>query len=142
MNLSRLIAGMVIALLAIGVTFAIALPAGETLASNPKVKVCHIPPGNPDNAHVINVSQNAVAAHLAHGDFVGASCDPTATPTSTFTSVPATNTFTPVPPTSTFTPVPATNTFTPVPPTDTPTPVPPTDTPTPVPPTDTPTPDV
>ncbi|HEY3571530.1 MAG TPA: hypothetical protein VGP73_26630 [Thermoanaerobaculia bacterium] len=33
-----------------------------------KVDVCHIPPGNPDNAHIINVSWNSVPAHLAHGD--------------------------------------------------------------------------
>ena len=37
----------------------------------PKVKICHIPPGNPDNAHTIVVSQNAVPAHLAHGDTLG-----------------------------------------------------------------------
>jgi hypothetical protein len=41
---------------------------------NDKVDVCHIPPGNPDNAHTINVSVNAVPAHLAHGDHVG-SCE-------------------------------------------------------------------
>jgi hypothetical protein len=37
-----------------------------------KVDVCHIPPGNPANAHTINVSVNAVPAHLAHGDNLGA----------------------------------------------------------------------
>jgi hypothetical protein len=36
--------------------------------SQGKVDVCHIPPGNPANAHIINVSVNAVPAHLAHGD--------------------------------------------------------------------------
>jgi hypothetical protein len=41
----------------------------------PKVKICHIPPGNPDNAHTITVSQNAVDAHLAHGDTLGACKD-------------------------------------------------------------------
>jgi hypothetical protein len=35
-----------------------------------KVRICHIPPGNPDNKHVISVSQNALQAHLDHGDFV------------------------------------------------------------------------
>jgi len=43
-------------------------------ASPGKVDICHIPPGNPANAHTINVSVNAVPAHLAHGDFLGA-CD-------------------------------------------------------------------
>jgi hypothetical protein len=41
-------------------------------ASQGKVDVCHIPPGNPANAHTINVSVNAVPAHLAHGDTLGA----------------------------------------------------------------------
>jgi hypothetical protein len=38
---------------------------------NDKVKICHIPPGNPDNAHTISVSENAVDAHLEHGDTLG-----------------------------------------------------------------------
>jgi hypothetical protein len=33
-----------------------------------KVTVCHIPPGNPDNAHTITVGEPALEAHLAHGD--------------------------------------------------------------------------
>lgn len=37
-----------------------------------KVLVCHIPPGNPENVQEICISENAVAAHLAHGCFVGA----------------------------------------------------------------------
>jgi hypothetical protein len=37
-----------------------------------KVFICHIPPGNPENAHTISVSVNAVPAHLAHGDSEGA----------------------------------------------------------------------
>lgn len=36
-----------------------------------KVAVCHIPPGNPENAHTIWISQNAVQAHLNHGDYLG-----------------------------------------------------------------------
>jgi hypothetical protein len=38
---------------------------------NDKVRICHIPPGNPDNAHTIEVSENAVDAHLDHGDTLG-----------------------------------------------------------------------
>jgi hypothetical protein len=30
-----------------------------------KVTICHIPPGNPDNAHTLRVSENAFDAHLA-----------------------------------------------------------------------------
>ncbi len=36
-----------------------------------KVTICHIPPGNPENAHTITVAQPAVNAHLAHGDTLG-----------------------------------------------------------------------
>ncbi|MBC8314387.1 MAG: VCBS repeat-containing protein [Bacteroidales bacterium] len=38
---------------------------------NNKVLICHVPPGNPGNAHTICVSPNAVPAHLAHGDYLG-----------------------------------------------------------------------
>jgi hypothetical protein len=37
-----------------------------------KVAVCHIPPGNPANAHTICISENGVPAHLAHGCTLGA----------------------------------------------------------------------
>ena len=36
-----------------------------------KVTICHIPPGNPENAHPITISVNALDAHLAHGDTIG-----------------------------------------------------------------------
>lgn len=36
-----------------------------------KTTVCHIPPGNPANAHTICVGNPAVPAHLAHGDHLG-----------------------------------------------------------------------
>lgn len=37
-----------------------------------KVLVCHIPGNNPDNAYTVCISENAVPAHLAHGDYLGA----------------------------------------------------------------------
>ncbi|TXC78816.1 HYR domain-containing protein [Luteibaculum oceani] len=38
-----------------------------------KVDICHVPPGNPANAHTISISVNAVADHLAeHDDYLGA----------------------------------------------------------------------
>ncbi len=46
------------------------------MAQGAKVDVCHIPPGNPDNAHTITISEDALSAHLDHGDHVGA-CDST-----------------------------------------------------------------
>jgi flagellar hook capping protein FlgD/FG-GAP repeat protein len=45
--------------------------SGTTGSCN-KVQICHIPPGNPGNPQTICVSQNAVPAHLAHGDYLGA----------------------------------------------------------------------
>lgn len=45
-----------------------------TIANDKKETICHIPPGNPDNERTISVSQNAVKAHLRHGDRRGA-CD-------------------------------------------------------------------
>jgi hypothetical protein len=38
----------------------------------PKVVVCHVPPGNPENPVTIEVAEPAVPAHLAHGDTEGA----------------------------------------------------------------------
>lgn len=35
------------------------------------VTLCHVPPGNPANAHTITVGQPAAAAHLRHGDYLG-----------------------------------------------------------------------
>src|SRR5688572_30324522 len=40
-------------------------------ADTHKTTICHIPPGNPGNAHTICVGNTAVPAHLDHGDFVG-----------------------------------------------------------------------
>ena len=38
--------------------------------------LCHVPPGNPENAHTLCISPNAVAAHLQNheGDYCGP-CD-------------------------------------------------------------------
>ena len=49
---------------------------GYALAVTPtgkpaKVTVCHIPPGNPMEAHTIQISSSAVSAHLDHGDYLG-----------------------------------------------------------------------
>src|SRR5438105_6544691 len=56
-----------------------AIAAIPQVAAAQTVTICHIPPGNPANAHVITVSMNALPAHFAHGDFVGPSCACTAT---------------------------------------------------------------
>ena len=39
------------------------------------VDVCHIPPGNPANAHTITINEKALSKHLAHGDNIGACGD-------------------------------------------------------------------
>ncbi len=59
-------------------TLLLALLALCTPAWAAKVKVCHVPPGNPSNFHTITIDDNAVQAHLAHGDLLGscfAHCD-------------------------------------------------------------------
>ena len=42
--------------------------AQPVLATEERIAVCHRPPGNPKNFHIIYVGPPAVAAHLAHGD--------------------------------------------------------------------------
>lgn len=55
------------------VIVALMVPAMAVAAApKQKVDVCHIPPGNPGNAHMISISGNAVKAHLEHGDVEGA----------------------------------------------------------------------
>lgn len=45
---------------------------GAPTCNSPKVLVCHVPPGNPANAHFICVGAPAVKAHQKnHGDSVG-----------------------------------------------------------------------
>jgi hypothetical protein len=44
------------------------------VTSSSTTTICHIPPGNPSNAHEISIGVPAVNAHLAHGDRLG-SCD-------------------------------------------------------------------
>jgi hypothetical protein len=56
--------------------YAVKTENGEYVCEAPKKElICHIPPGNPDNAHTICVSRHAVAAHQEHhGDPIGP-CD-------------------------------------------------------------------
>jgi hypothetical protein len=51
--------------------FASSMKGGQS-----KITICHIPPGNPANAHTITVGEPAVRAHVEnHGDTLGA-CQP------------------------------------------------------------------
>ncbi len=40
-----------------------------------KIEVCHFPPGNPGNFRTITISENALSAHLGHGDVAGSCFD-------------------------------------------------------------------
>lgn len=60
---------LIVAVVSIGL---ISLSAMRSEDDGPKVTICHIPPGNPGNAHSITISINALPAHLAHGDSEGA----------------------------------------------------------------------
>jgi hypothetical protein len=50
-------------------------PATPPPGQGGSVTLCHIPPGNPSNAHTITVDASAVSGHLAHGDHLGACGD-------------------------------------------------------------------
>ena len=55
-----------------GLTFSQAAFAGQSGGGPPgKVTICHIPPGDPSDFETLEVSQNALPAHLAHGDTLG-----------------------------------------------------------------------
>lgn len=62
------------------------LGAGEAPAtdggteSGKFITICHIPPGNHANAHTITVGVPAMAAHVRHGDTLGACADDGETP--------------------------------------------------------------
>ncbi len=51
--------------------FAFLILAAPAWAGNNKVQVCHVPPGDPSNFHTITISENALQAHLSHGDLAG-----------------------------------------------------------------------
>jgi len=50
---------------------AVAIAVTPADAAQDRVCVCHIPPGNPDNAHTICVGAPAARAHIRHGDTMG-----------------------------------------------------------------------
>jgi len=51
-----------------------AVVTSSSSSSVGKVTICHIPPGNIENAHTITIGKPALKAHLAHNDVLG-SCD-------------------------------------------------------------------
>lgn len=67
-NMSRCLRG---ALALTALAGLVASQPAAVVAGEEKVTICHIPPGNPDNAHTIVVGAPAVPAHLDHGDTLG-----------------------------------------------------------------------
>ena len=39
--------------------------------AEPKITICHLPPGNPENIQTITVGLPSLPAHLDHGDGIG-----------------------------------------------------------------------
>lgn len=54
----------------------LAVMSGTAHAKNEKITICHAPPGNPDNAHTLTISENAWPAHRSHGDSQGSCPEP------------------------------------------------------------------
>ena len=92
--------------------------AAASVGEDHKVTICHVPPGNPDNAQTIEVDEASGSGHRNHpGDYEGPCLPPVTTTTSTTvpvttsTSTTVETTTTTVPETTTTT-VPATTTTT------------------------------
>lgn len=47
------------------------LDIGSNKVHDPKITICHFPPGNEENPQTIEISQSAWDAHEAHGDYLG-----------------------------------------------------------------------
>ena len=69
-RLHRIVVSVVLSCL---VAIFAAAPNAAKAESN--VTICHIPPGDPANAHTTIVDDHSLPAHLAHGDQLGA-CAP------------------------------------------------------------------
>lgn len=52
-------------------TNATSLAASAQGEAEPKITICHVPPGNPENAHEITVAEASLRAHFPHGDTLG-----------------------------------------------------------------------
>lgn len=61
---------LVLALIAVGSLGSATV--AEATGNPKKVRICHVPPGNPESRQTILVSAQAVPAHLRHGDTIGA----------------------------------------------------------------------
>jgi hypothetical protein len=91
-----------------------ALIPSRALAQSKMVTICHVPPGNPANAHTITVGEAAAQRHLEQhpGDTMGSCQTSPTTTTSTSTSTTSTSSTTSTTSTSTSTTTPTTSTST------------------------------
>lgn len=87
------------AIVVMAVVLGALVPILQTNAGGGKETICHYPPGNPANAHTIEVGKGAVKAHLKHGDTIGPCLTATVEPTAT--AMPPTATLVPTEPPST-----------------------------------------
>ena len=54
----------------------IIFPLSQAVAGDTsKIEICHIPPDDPENAHVLMINERALRAHFEHGDFEGSCID-------------------------------------------------------------------
>lgn len=60
---------------ALGLIFYFSDRSGAVPPPPAMVEICHIPPDDPSNFQTIKVAENALAAHLGHGDIPGACGD-------------------------------------------------------------------
>jgi len=69
----RFVSGQPNLALSVVLTFvsALSLHGGDAHADK-RVTICHVPPGNEADGHTISVGEASVAAHIAHGDQLGA----------------------------------------------------------------------
>lgn len=63
---------LALGILALATVFAVG-PAAA--AKQDKVTICHVPPGNEENAHTIVIAEAAVDAHMANHDDYEGECD-------------------------------------------------------------------
>jgi hypothetical protein len=64
------------------IIFGFGLLVGSPALARDKVQVCHVPDGNPENAHEISIAENGAKAHLRNheGDTLGACPEAVACP--------------------------------------------------------------
>jgi hypothetical protein len=52
----------------LAVAFLVGVPTFHRAYAWDKVRICHIPPGQAPQGHIIGVSPDLVGGHIAHGD--------------------------------------------------------------------------